>query len=208
VSRLLNGKIDKPYVVISSDDGLRNNIGAARILRAYGISACFFICPSIIGEREASKIADFSRERLHFPPVEFMDWDEVEELMKMGHEIGGHTMNHVNLGQVEANVADSEISECKKVLDAKCGRISHFAYPYGRYTDFPYLYKEFVYRAGFETCAAAERGCHIADSKIDPEQLLIRRDHIILNWPLKHIKYFTIRNSQKADSKNNFYNLA
>lgn len=205
VKRLLNGEIDRSYIVISSDDGLKNNVTAARILKSYGISACFFICPSIIGENDISVVAEFSKNRLHFPPVQFMDWDEVAELMKMGHEIGGHTMNHVNLGQVGAEIAESEITGSKVILDTYCGRTSHFAFPYGRYSDFPIRYKEFVYSAGFETCASAERGCHVTNGKMDPGQLLIRRDHIILTWPLKHIKYFMVKNSQKADHANNFY---
>jgi peptidoglycan/xylan/chitin deacetylase (PgdA/CDA1 family) len=205
VKRLIEGNIDKPYIVISSDDGLKNNVTAARILNANGISACFFICPAIVGEKNNERVAEFSKVRLDFPPVQFMDWNEVDQLMKMGHEIGGHTMNHVNLGKVSPEIAQTEISECKNILDRHCNNVSHFAFPYGRYSDFPTAHKDFVYGAGFESCATAERGCHISNGRIDPMELLIRRDHIILTWPMAHIRYFIVKNSQKADYSNNFY---
>lgn len=36
VDRLVNGKVDKPYISISSDDGLKNNLNAAAFLDRYG----------------------------------------------------------------------------------------------------------------------------------------------------------------------------
>jgi len=51
VSRVLTNRIDNSYICFSSDDGLKNNIQLANILDEYSIKACFFICPSIIGEQ-------------------------------------------------------------------------------------------------------------------------------------------------------------
>ena len=86
VNKIWNGNIDKPYICISSDDGLKNNLTAGKILREHGISACFFICPSMIGVTDAKQIAEFANERLHFPPVEFLTWKEVESLQSQGHD--------------------------------------------------------------------------------------------------------------------------
>lgn len=47
VERILNGKIDGPYLCISFDDGFKNCRQAAKILNEFGLSACFFICPPL-----------------------------------------------------------------------------------------------------------------------------------------------------------------
>jgi hypothetical protein len=81
-SKVMQGNIDKPYIAFSSDDGLKNNLRAAAILQDYGASACFFICPAIVGEKDFNKIKQFSENKLHFPPVEFMDWKDVSHLQQ------------------------------------------------------------------------------------------------------------------------------
>jgi hypothetical protein len=207
VNKILQGSIDKPYICISSDDGLKNNLDAGAVLREFGISACFFICPSMIGVTDAEKIAAFTKERLHFPPVEFLSWNEVDALQKQGHEIGGHTMSHVNIAGTPSTAFDYEIRECYEVISGHCGTPLHFAYPYGRHHNFSQQGRQAVFAAGFSSCASAERGCHIVGpgQTLTPEELLIRRDHIILAWPWRHIRYFLVENSKKANVQTNYY---
>jgi len=208
VDRILHDNIDKPYICFSSDDGLKNNIGAANILSNFGAKACFFICPGIIGEKDFDRISEFSQERLHLPPVEFMEWKDVHDLQQQGHEIGGHTWSHINIAKTPEEDLEKEIEGCFKVLKEKCGSSPlHFAYPYGRLTDFTAYAREMVFRSGYASCASASRGCHIAGNgdKIKKEDLLLRRDHVLLNWPLKHILFFIARNSARATPENNFY---
>jgi peptidoglycan/xylan/chitin deacetylase (PgdA/CDA1 family) len=207
VRRILTGDIDGPYICISSDDGLRNNLSAAAVLNKYGISACFFICPSIVGENDPEKISEFARLRLHFPPVEFMTWAEVEALQSQGHEIGGHTMSHINVAATEPERLEAEIAGCHEVILQKCGSSDHFAYPYGRYGDFTEYGRELTFRSGYKSCASAARGCHIVrqGEKLEAKDLLIRRDHLILSWPTAHILYFIARNASVASVKNNYF---
>ncbi len=208
VNKILSGNIDKPYIAISSDDGLKNNINAANILDRFGIKGCFFICPEIIDEKRQDVIAQFSRQRLHFPPVEFMSWVDIEKLMRHGHEIGGHTMNHVNLAGINEAEAKAEIEVCYKKIVEKCGSVKHFAYPYGRFSHFNNQARKLVFETGFESCASAERGCHIpgkAHQKILPGDLLIRRDHVVLNWSLEQIQFFMLRNIKLANFSQNYF---
>jgi peptidoglycan/xylan/chitin deacetylase (PgdA/CDA1 family) len=206
-TRLLQGDVDKPYIAFSSDDGLKNNLKAAAILKEHGASACFFVCPSMVGEKDINKIQQFSEDRLHFPPVEFMDWEDVAHLQNTGHEIGSHTMSHINVARTPQELLFEEIADSKRILDEKCGNIIHFAYPYGRHFHFSSAGRKIVFQQGYLSCASAERGCHIVPpgGMTDKEQLLIRRDHIILDWPMNHIRYFLARNAMKADIKNNFF---
>jgi peptidoglycan/xylan/chitin deacetylase (PgdA/CDA1 family) len=207
VERLLSGNVDKPYICISSDDGFKNNLNAADILNSFGIKACFFICPSVIGIQNFDAVSKFCKERLHFPPVEFLSWHEVAKLQKYGHEIGAHTMSHANIAKLTQREMEDEIGDCYEIIRHQCGSVRHFAYPYGRYDDYNATGRKFVFNAGFKSFASAERGCHIVNTEqiIKPDELLIRRDHVILKWPLKHTLYFIARNAKRADTINNYY---
>jgi peptidoglycan/xylan/chitin deacetylase (PgdA/CDA1 family) len=207
VGRILNGDIDQPYISISSDDGLKNNLRAADVLDKYGAKGCFFICPSMIGERDPGKIKEFTTSRLHFPPVEFLDWKEVEALQQGGHEIGAHTLSHINIARSCGDEIRQEIAGCFSILNSRCGATEHFAWPYGRFTDFSQQGRELVFGSGFKSCASAQRGCHVIapGQRLDPQDLLIRRDHVVLDWPLQHILYFIASNAAKASIENNSY---
>jgi peptidoglycan/xylan/chitin deacetylase (PgdA/CDA1 family) len=206
VDRVLNNTIDKPYVCISSDDGFKNNLTLAAVLERHGATACFFINPSIIGERSAPAIEEHCRNKLHFPAVEFLDWDDVERLRRAGHEIGSHTWAHDNVAETDRTRFIDDCSRTKEVLVQRCGEARHFAFPYGRFHHFNEMGRQVVFDAGFQSCATAERGCHINGVRpLDPRELVIRRDHIIADWSLGHILYFLTKGSRSADFQRNFH---
>jgi peptidoglycan/xylan/chitin deacetylase (PgdA/CDA1 family) len=206
VDRILHGRIDKPYICLSSDDGLKNNTRAAVIMNDFGAKACFFICPGIIGEKDPGKLTDFARERLHFPPVEFMDWEDVDSLIRQGHEIGGHTLSHINIAKSSIESVDKEVGGSYLILKERYGDPLHFAWPYGRFSDFTGYARKLVFDSGFASCASASRGCHVAvpGQEMKASDLLIRRDHVLLDWPLSHILFFIARNSANASPLSNY----
>jgi peptidoglycan/xylan/chitin deacetylase (PgdA/CDA1 family) len=206
VTKILSGAIDKPYITISSDDGFKNNMDAVNVLNKYGIKACFFINPITINLKDAKKITTFCKERLNLLPVEFMDWNDLEILKNQGHEIGSHTMNHINIAKTPTEKVQEEIKETYDVLKTRYGEAKHFAYPYGRFFHFNKEAMEFVFKTGFESCASAERGCYFNTiEKVEKENLLIRRDLIIAKWPLTHIKYFLIQNARQNNISGEVY---
>lgn len=206
VEKILTGTIDKPYVCFSSDDGFKNNLRAAEILSSHGASACFFINPDLIGETRFDVIKKHTESRLKFPPVEFLTWDEVDSLLKSGHEIGSHTMYHFNVADVSAEEFRSDCEQAKSVIAKHCGQVGHFAFPYGRFFNFNDSARKIIFETGFRSCATAERGCHINhDTVLKPEDLCLRRDLVILDWNPDHIFYFMARNSSKASVRNNLY---
>ncbi|MCW5898063.1 MAG: polysaccharide deacetylase family protein [Flavobacteriales bacterium] len=205
VDRVLEARIDKPYLCISSDDGFRNNLDGGRILRDHGISACFFINPGLIALRDEKRIREICGERLHFPPVAFLGWDEVSALKAMGHEIGSHSWEHHRLARLGTEALAEDIARSRGTIVSHLGEAPHFAYPYGRFTDLPVEGFRAVFAAGHRSCASAERGCHVVDTPVPHDQLLIRRDHVVLDWPLDHVRYFLAANALKADPANNRY---
>jgi peptidoglycan/xylan/chitin deacetylase (PgdA/CDA1 family) len=206
ITKLHTGTIDKSYVVISSDDGFKNNLRAAEILTDFGISACFFINPWIINVNDFATISQYCKEKLNFPPVEFLNWSEVDSIKKMGHEIGSHTMTHLNIGTATKGRILSEVDESHSELVVKVGEAKHFAFPYGRFNNFNEVGREIVFKTGFISCATAERGCHTRNEiPLSIDKFCILRDHIILDWNIEHIIHFLTTNSKNINAKNNLF---
>jgi peptidoglycan/xylan/chitin deacetylase (PgdA/CDA1 family) len=202
VKKIEDGTINKPYLAISFDDGMKNCLKAAEIMDKFGVKACFFICPSIIGEKDYDKIKKFCGDRIHKPPVEFLDWNDVEHLLSGGHEIGGHTMTHCDLSKLTAEQARDEIKGAYDTLKKKAGKVRHFSWPFGRFKHFSAVAVKTVFDSGFISCASAERGCHIFRQEKD-EYLSLRRHHILAGWPARHIKHFMTENSLKSAPADN-----
>jgi hypothetical protein len=206
INRILTGTIDKPYITFSSDDGFKNSLRAAEVLNEYNAKACFFINPGIIGETDFDKINKYCTETLAFPPVEFLNWDEVAHLQKWGHEIGSHTMMHMNIAKATEQKIEDDMRQTFRILNERCGSVKHFAYPYGRFVHCSAIGRKAVFDAGFTSCATAERGCHINPaSPVHNTELCIRRDHTVLGCDMNHILYFLINNAKHASTTNNLY---
>lgn len=206
VERILERRIDRPYISISSDDGFKNNLRTAEIMDRHNAKGCFFINPSMIGETDFATIAQHCKDRLNFPPVEFMDWDEVMHLQQNGHEIGSHTMAHINVAGTPAATFVEDCARSYETLTKRCGAVHHFAFPYGRFFHFNDAARRAVFEAGFTSCATAERGCHINHgTTLKREELCILRDHVVLDWPIDHVLHFLARSSRNATPRNNLF---
>ena len=191
---ILNNKtIDKPYMCISSDDGLKNNLLFAKILNKHKLSACFFICPEIVNNCKSYEyINNICLNKLNIGPVEFLDWEDVNFLQSSGHEIGGHTMSHVNLSEISRNEMNYEIKECFKSLKSKNINVKHFAWPYGKFKHINNEAVKMIIQSGFQSLSSAERGCHFQNNN---DQIFIRRDHISLDWSINEINFFILKNT-------------
>jgi peptidoglycan/xylan/chitin deacetylase (PgdA/CDA1 family) len=203
IEKIVSKNIDKPYIVFSTDDGFKNNFDAAEIFRQYGISACFFINPGIIGMREYEDLKRYCKNVLELPPIEFLNWDEINKMQQQGHEIGGHTWLHQRVAGRSQPALLEDMQLTFEAIEKNCGKPKHFAFPYGRFADFTETGRHAMITAGFSTLASAERGCHTPNDVIeDLTKLCVRRDHILLNWKYSHIDYFLMNNllKQNADS--------
>ncbi len=103
VERLRLGQTSGDEVVVTFDDGFRNQLdNAAPLLAEHGFSACFFLVTDLL-DANADQARAFSRDKLHLPlPVEPLDWDGASRLLELGHEIGSHTRSHPNLTSLRA----------------------------------------------------------------------------------------------------------
>jgi peptidoglycan/xylan/chitin deacetylase (PgdA/CDA1 family) len=201
---LISGEeLSRPYFTFSFDDGIKSCIRAAEIMDEFGVKACFFVCPSIIGVTDRAQVAEFCLRRLRTRPQEFLTWDDIDRLLRGGHEIGAHTMTHPDLARVSKLEALEEIGSSYTVLSKQIGEVKHFSWPFGRFSNFSREVANLVYETGFATCASAERGCHISQPPAEARDVCIRRDHIVPGWPSEHVEYFLARASRTASQAGN-----
>ncbi len=202
VNRIRTGEIDRPYLGFSFDDGFKSGVIASRLLDEAGVKACFFICPSIIGETDPNLVARFCRDRLEVAAMPFMSWSDVEDLRRRGHEVGSHSMTHANLGNASSDELTQEIGGAREVLLRRFGSADHFAWPFGRHVDFSPAAARAVFDAGHLSCASGERGAHVSGEPRTAE-LCLRRDDIIARWPIAHVLHFLIANSRASSARSN-----
>lgn len=198
VERVRDGNVDRPYMAFSSDDGFKNNIAAARVFSEFNISACFFLNPVTIGLVDPEVINNFCRERLNARAVHFLNWEDVADIQKHGHEIGSHSFQHLDLGLMSRSEVSEDLSQAKVVLEQYCGEIIHFAFPYGGIENFSEEALDECFNLGHKSCASAKRGCYLGGGNVDLSQNLILRDQLILAWPIGHILFFLSRNLRRA----------
>lgn len=205
VRRISSDTIDKPYITWSSDDGLWNNTIAGEILNRHGASCCFYINPFSVDLTDKQELQKFCSQKLNMPMVKFLSWSDVETLQKQGHEIGNHTYDHVLVSELSLAEFGENFEKAHNIITEHCGPTTHFAYTYGKFCDFTKEAFDHVFEQGYDSCTSAVRGCHINGVKpILKNQLFLRRDQIIGNWPLAHIEYFLIQSAKKANFASNF----
>lgn len=184
---------------ISFDDGFRDNLVAARILERHGVSACFFVCPSIVGETRPEVIEKFSTERLLYrQPREFMNWDEITSLVDAGHEIGNHSMDHLYMMELSDDYFVDQVASAQEILTNRIGEVNHFSWPYGHFRHFKRHWVKQIFEMGHKSCASGVRGAHKVSQANETTQqpLCLRRESLDVSWPLRHCKYFISKSTR------------
>jgi len=152
--RLEQGEPIDRCLVITFDDGYRDNHAAGTALADAGLPACFFITTDFI---ESNRVPWWDAEA--GIPSEWMTWDQVRALRDAGFEIGAHTCNHVDLGKVHGSESDAEIRGSKGRLEGELGaRVTFFSFPYGRRDNFTEDNRLRVRASGFAACLSAHGG--------------------------------------------------
>jgi peptidoglycan/xylan/chitin deacetylase (PgdA/CDA1 family) len=103
------------FVTTSWDDDDRTGLKLAELLSQHGLRGTFYVPTGRLGGDSL-----FSR-------------GDLRTLSASGFEIGGHTVSHAILPNVDSQQRDREITECKAVLEEIVGtEIGMFCYPKGR----------------------------------------------------------------------------
>jgi peptidoglycan/xylan/chitin deacetylase (PgdA/CDA1 family) len=133
VSELRSVPPTEDAVAITFDDGFQN-FGeiAAPLLQHHGLRATVFVVSDHVGGTNAWG----RKPDAGVPILPLLDWPEIERLMGLGVEIGGHTRTHPRLAGLSRDELMNEIAGGARVIESRTGRAPDgFAYPYGGVTD-------------------------------------------------------------------------
>lgn len=113
------------HVVITFDDGYRDNLAAADALSTRGMTATWFVLSGNLGHPPRWEDPGGPREPL-------MSGTEIRELQSAGFEIASHGVEHVRLTNLDDNALDYQLAASREQLTALLGReVQGLAYPYG-----------------------------------------------------------------------------
>ncbi|MGD0275164.1 MAG: polysaccharide deacetylase family protein [Syntrophales bacterium] len=153
---------NKISVVITFDDGYKSWItDVLPLLKKLGLPAIFFVSSGFVGLSEYEE-TEFIRTKLFakLPPRRIsgsLSYADVRKLADDGFTIGGHTLNHCDLGELrDLDRLRYEIAEDKLRLERMTGsRIDYFSYPFGIYQnpgiDISAVIRELGYRGAVTT---------------------------------------------------------
>lgn len=191
VRRLREDEVEGRELVVTFDDGFRNQLDhAAPLLSEHGFSACFFLITELL-EATAERAAEICRERLHLPrPVEPLSWEGAGGLREGGHELGSHTRSHSDLAALARNDLDGELRDSRAELERRLGGpVVHLSAPYGDEPRFSAEVSAAAREAGYESCSTAQRGLNSSAADV----FALRREHLIAGWPAADVRYFLTR---------------
>ncbi len=102
-------------VSFTFDDGLASQLTAARLLATHNVRGTFFINSDRVG----------STGRLSA--------EQLRTMAGAGHEIGGHTLDHLNVASVDPDEQRRQVCDDRVAISKLLGgrTVSSFAYPYG-----------------------------------------------------------------------------
>lgn len=151
MSALAKGPVPKKSVVLTFDDAYVNfHEAALPILEKYGFTATVFVVGNQIGGTNAWDVA------LGDVAQPLMNLEQIQDCVARGIEIGGHTMDHLNLSEQSEASVWSQVSENKNQLEDLLGiPIESFCYPYGGYNQ---MVRDQTERAGYKVACRTMRG--------------------------------------------------
>jgi len=119
----------RKYLMITADDGYKDNLTRMLpLLKKYNMKATVYVVSG-----ESHNRWDVEHPTNPDVRVPLLSADEIRALDASGHvEIGGHTLSHARLDELDAENQAREIRENKRVLEDILGHpILSFAYPFG-----------------------------------------------------------------------------
>ncbi|QDV39731.1 polysaccharide deacetylase family protein [Tautonia plasticadhaerens] len=129
LAMLESGRVDAPTVVLTFDDGYRDNVLRLRAASlASPAPAMLFVCSRHLDQGEPFD-HDLAADALGFEP---MSWDEARELEHWGFSFGSHTRTHLDCGTTDTERLQPEIIGSRSDIEGKLGHpIEYFSYPKG-----------------------------------------------------------------------------
>jgi len=92
-------------------------------------------------------------------PATMLGWDQIRQMKKDGISFGAHTVTHPALGGLPSSRLKEEILGSKRTIENRLQTpVRHFAYPFGKQSDFGWQAKQVIQAAGFQTAVTTIPG--------------------------------------------------
>lgn len=123
-------KLPPKPIVLTFDDGYEDNFSVALpLLTARNMTAAVFPISDWVGQPN-------DWENFGKPPAVTMNWEQLQNWLNAGMEIGSHTVSHPFLSQLPGDALHTELTQSKEVLLSRFSLPGDFlCYPYGDYSD-------------------------------------------------------------------------
>ncbi len=152
----------KRHVVITFDDGYRDNLAAAEALSKRSMTASWFVLSGNLGL--PPRWADHAG-----PADSLLDIDELRQLDAAGFEIGSHGVDHLRLTALDDAALSHQLLASRRTLEQALGKpVCSLAYPFGAWD---MRVRTAVAEAGYTRACTTDSGWALRDG--DP--LRIRR---------------------------------
>ncbi len=178
----VRGEKQGKVAVLTFDDGFLNVLeNAAPVLAECGFTATNYFVANQVG---GSNVWD---HHIGVPKTPCMSLSQLREWAALGHEVGAHTMDHVNLNRTPEDEARRQIADSKTALEDMIGQeVTNFCYPYGANSP---IHREMAREAGFETATTTVRArARPDDDPFGIPRIYVRRFHV---WPKFLLRCFT-----------------
>jgi len=125
---------------ITFDDGWRSVLTtAAPILNEYRIPWTLFVATGFVDEQ-----SDWHRSHV-------LRWEEIGDLLKMGVEIGSHSVSHPDFARIDEPKVVDELERSRATIASRLGlQVECFAIPFGQSNNWTPFAQEAALRAGYK----------------------------------------------------------
>lgn len=146
----------KPVVAVSFDDGYLDNFeNAAPILLKYQVPCTFFVSTEKI---RLNKPFEHDFKSLGFG-LDNMSWQQIRTMRDWGFHFGSHTMNHVNLADINDEDALFELTgSLNQIRENLEQKQVYIAYPFGGKHHITRSRIKMIKEVGYQACFSAYGG--------------------------------------------------
>ena len=178
---------------ITFDDGFRVLMGdCLEILESQKIKASFFIPTGFVELADQPEMAArFSLKRHYYnSPLEPMGPEDLQTLVKLGHEIGSHGRSHISLSSMSRQRATQELDQSAEWIEKWTNvHPAGFAYPYGHTTSVLGDPTQWIRQAGYSYGLTLRRGAVQTSNNL----FLLPREHAEGNWSVRDLRFFLLK---------------